>query len=302
MATNQAQTATQPGTMKPYGALPIPRFSPELVSLIRTGDVYSLSVTTSEGIPVPAPMVPYTLSPRLRHGDLTAIRPASAAAEVVIIAGHTGTHIDALCHIGEHQDEAGNPDPNGAVYLHSPDGTRVAASDTVTLNGQSHLSIAEMPPIITRAVLLDMVGYKGVPVLPDSYMITPQDIENTLAEQGSVIKSGTAVLIRTGFYQHLQSGNSAYIDRQAGIGVDAAKFLLTQGMNLVGSDTMAVEAMPPDDHGVHRLLLVHNGVTHVENLYLDELAAKKIYEFLLIITPLRLQGATASWVHPIAIT
>jgi kynurenine formamidase len=100
----------------------------------------------------------------------------------------------------------------------------------------------------------------------------------------------------------MQSGNSAYTDRQAGIGVDAAKLLLSQGMNLVGSDTMAVEAIPPDDHAVHRLLLVHHGVTHVENLYLDGLAAKQIYEFLLIITPLRLQGATASWVHPIAIT
>ena len=60
--------------------------------------------------------------------------------------------------------------------------------------------------------------------------------------------------------------------------------------------------MPPMDHPVHRLLLVHNGVTHLENLYLDALAAKKTFEFLMIVTPLRLQGATGSWVHPIAVT
>ena len=30
-------------------------------------------------------------------------------------------------------------------------------------------------------------------------------------------------------------------------------------------------------------------------------ATKQIYECLLIVTPLRLQGATGSWVHPIAI-
>jgi len=46
---------------------------------------------------------------------------------------------------------------------------------------------------------------------------------------------------------------------------------------------------------------VRNGVTHLENLYLEELAANRIYEFLLIVTPLHLQGATGSWVHPIAI-
>jgi hypothetical protein len=40
----------------------------------------------------------------------------------------------------------------------------------------------------------------------------------------------------------------------------------------------------------------------VENLYLEAIAKDKIYEFLLVITPLRLAGATASWVSPIAIT
>ena len=64
---------------------------------------------------------------------------------------------------------------------------------------------------------------------------------------------------------------------------------------------MAVEAMPPHDHSVHRLLLVHSGVTHVENLNLDELAAAQCYEFLLIIAPLKLSGATGSWVNPLAI-
>jgi kynurenine formamidase len=290
------------GHLSAYGALPVPHFGPELVALIKMGVVYSLCVTHYEGIPVPGPMVPYTLSPRLRHGDLKDIRPASAAAEVVTMAAHTGTHIDALCHIGEHRDAQGNPDPTGPVYLHSTNDQTVLAEQSVNYQGQTHLSIAEMPPIITRAVMLDVAGAKGVEVLPDAYMITPQDIELTLHRQETTILPGTAVLIRTGFYRHMRDGNPAYINAQSGIGVAAAQLLLQLGMNLVGSDTMAVEAIPPMDHAVHRLLLVHNGVTHLENLYLDELAAAHIYEFLMIVTPLRLQGATASWVHPIAIT
>ena len=74
------------------------------------------------------------------------------------------------------------------------------------------------------------------------------------------------------------------------------------GVNLVGADTMTVEAIPPLDHRVHRFLLVHNGVTLVENMFLEMLAAEKAYEFLLIISPLRIYGATGSWVNPIAIT
>jgi len=291
--TTQPAGSPQPGHIAPYGALPVPCVTPELLSLIQTGTVHSLAVVYYEGMPVPGPMVPYTLTPRLRHGDLSHIAPASAAAEAITMAAHTGTHIDALCHIGEYQD--------GQVRLFNGKDQSVAAQDNVTFQGQAHLSIAEMPPIITRGVLLDVAGYKQVDVLPDAYAITAADIQGTLAAQGTHVRPGTAVLIRTGFYKHLRDGNLAYRDAIAGLGLEAAQFLHQQGMMLAGADNMTVESFPPYDHPVHRYLLVHNGVTHLENLYLDELAAQKVYEFLLIVTPLRLHGSTGSWVHPIAI-
>jgi kynurenine formamidase len=292
---------TQPGQLKAYGALPVPHLTPDLLALIKTGQVYSLAVTYFEGIPGPGSMVSYTLSPRLRHGDLPDLRPASAAAEVISMSVHIGTHIDALCHIGEHQNEAGQPDPAGEVRLYGGVDQTVAAAHTVNFQGQTHLSAAEMPPIITRGVLLDIAGYKGVEVLSDAYAITVEDIEVTLARQESQIKPGTAVFIRTGFYHHLRSGHPACTEAIAGLSLEAARLLAAQGMILAGADNMTVEAIPPLDHPVHRFLLVHHGITHVENLYLEELAAQWVYEFLVIITPLRLQGATGSWVHPIAI-
>lgn len=295
------QMPSQPGSMSSYGALPVPQVTPDLLRVVKSGKVYSLAVIHYEGIPVPGPMVPYTLSPRLRHGDLTDIRPASAAAEVITMSIHTSTHIDALCHIGEHQNAAGQPDANGEVRIFNGTDQTVAAKDNVNFQGQTHLSIVDMPPIVTRAVLLDVAGYKGVDVLPDAYLITAEDIENTLAAQHTTIQPGTAVLIRTGFHQHLRDGNAAYSDAIAGIGLEAAQLLFSRGMILAGADNMTVEAFPPYDHSVHRFLLVHNGVTHLENLYLEALAAEKVYEFMLIVTPLRLQGATGSWVHPIAI-
>jgi kynurenine formamidase len=291
----------QPGHMAPYGALPIPRLTPDLLGLVHTGAVYSLAVVYDEGIPIPGPMVPYTLSPRLRHGDLRDIAPASAAAEVITMAAHTGTHIDALCHIGEHQAPDGSPDPAGSVRLFAGAGRTVAAAESVTFQGQRHLSVADMPPIVTRAVLLDVARYKDLAVLPDAYAITADDVRGTLARQGTAVRPGTAVLVRTGFYQHLRERNLAYVQAIAGLGLEAAQLLFSQGMILAGADNLTVEAFPPLDHPVHRFLLVHNGVTHLENLYLEALAAEQIYEFLLIVAPLRLQGATGSWVHPIAI-
>jgi kynurenine formamidase len=289
------------GEMTPCGLVPVPLLTPELLTLVKTGKVYSLSVIHTQGMLAPGPMVSYTLLPHLRHGDLPDLVPASAAAEVITMSTHVGTHIDALCHIGEYQNVAGEPDPDGNVQLYDGENRTTPAAQHADFHGQAHLSIADMPPIIARGVLLDVARCKGVDVLPPAYVITQRDVEDTLTIQQTQVRPGTAVLIRTGFHQHLAAGDPIYRDAIAGIGLDAAQFLFEQGMILAGADNMTVEAMPPADHPVHRFLLVRHGVTHLENLYLEQLGSDHIYEFLLIVTPLRLQGATASWVHPLAI-
>jgi kynurenine formamidase len=285
-----------------YGKLPVPRLTPELMALIKTGAVYSLGVDFQEGMLTPgAAMKSYSIAPHLRHGDESTIDPGTAAAETIRMSIHVGTHIDALCHIAEKQDAAGNPANDGEPRLYNGEGATVPASDCVTSAGQKHLSIEKMPPIVTRAVLLDVAAYKGVDMLPPAYGIGADEIRGALEAQGSVIGEDTAVLVRTGTYRLLRDGDPVYRDAQTGLNLEAAQFLVEQGMTLVGADNMAVEAMPPMDHSVHRFLLVHQGITHVENLDLDELAAASCYEFLLIIAPLKLTGATGSWVNPLAI-
>src|ERR1041385_2762263 len=120
-----------------YGALSAPKLTPELLALIHSGDVYSLAVSYSPGMLAPGPMVSYTISPHLRHGDLTNIRPASAAAEVISMSAHVGTHIDALCHIGEFQEES------GTIRLYNGIDETIAAPQSH--QGQPHLDISQMP-------------------------------------------------------------------------------------------------------------------------------------------------------------
>ncbi|HEV8105880.1 MAG TPA: hypothetical protein VGP97_00050 [Burkholderiales bacterium] len=47
--------------------------------------------------------------------------------------------------------------------------------------------------------------------------------------------------------------------------------------------------------------MVVNGVHILENLKLDELVAKKAYEFAFAMQPLKIQGGTGSTVSPVAI-
>ncbi len=285
-----------------YGQLPIPRLTPQLLRLIKTGEVYSLGLEYQEGMLTPGTvMKSYSIAPHLRHSDPSSINPASPAAEVIRMSIHVGTHIDALCHIAEKQDEAGNPDAAGEPRLYAGAGQTIPASQSASAAGQRHLSIERMPPIVMRGVMLDVAALKGVDMLPPGYVVGAEDIRAAQARQGTEIGADTAVLVRTGSIQRLRDGDPAYRDAQTGLNLPAAQTLVEQGMTLVGSDNMAVEAMPPMDHSVHRFLLVHSGITHVENLDLDELAAAQIYEFLLIIAPLKLTGATGSWVNPLAI-
>ena len=89
------------------------------------------------------------------------------------------------------------------------------------------------------------------------------------------------------------------------IGVAASEWLAAQGPILVGADTGPVEVSPNPDKQLslptHQIMLVVNGIHLLENLKLDELAGKRVYEFALIVEPLKIQGGTGSSVAPIAI-
>jgi kynurenine formamidase len=90
-----------------------------------------------------------------------------------------------------------------------------------------------------------------------------------------------------------------------GIGVAAAEWLARQDPMLVGSDNFPVEVSPNPDAQislpVHQIMLAVNGIHLLENLKLDDLASKRVYEFAFVMQPLKLKGATGSTVAPIAI-
>jgi kynurenine formamidase len=49
------------------------------------------------------------------------------------------------------------------------------------------------------------------------------------------------------------------------------------------------------------LLLIENGIYLFEGIYLEELARERVYEFLFIALPLKIQGTTGSMLDPVAI-
>jgi kynurenine formamidase len=207
--------------------------------------------------------------------------------------GQIGTQFDALGHFGV---RVGDDD---LMY----NGLRLA--DIAGPYGLSRLGIENVDPIFTRGVLVDVARHKGVQRLEPGYVITVEDIESTLRAQGVIIREGDAVLFHTGHGSLWMQDNDAYMAGAPGIGIEAARWLSDIGIVVAGADNSAVEAMPGSTPGhaaeVHQWLLVRHGIYLAENLKLDELAARQVYEFAFIFTPLKFRGATGSPGSPIAV-
>jgi kynurenine formamidase len=76
----------------------------------------------------------------------------------------------------------------------------------------------------------------------------------------------------------------------------------------VGSDTETFEVQPAPDPGtpanpqpVHTLLLIENAIYLFESVYLEEISRERVYEFLFVALPLKIEGATGSMLDPVAI-
>jgi kynurenine formamidase len=210
--------------------------------------------------------------------------------EVVISEiGQVGTQFDGFAH-QTHEDSHYNCFKTGAIS---------------TRGSFTKLGIEKVGTLMTRGVLIDVAGLKGVDTLPDTYEITVKDLQDALAKQRVTLQPGDAVLINTGWNRLWAKDNARYVKSCPGIGVAAAEWLARQDPMLIGSDNWPVEVAPNPDPKlslpVHQVALVVNGIHLLENLKLDDLAAKRVYEFAFVMQPLKAQGFSGSTVAPVAI-
>jgi len=167
------------------------------------------------------------------------------------------------------------------------------------------LGIQNAGAFITRGVLIDVAGFKGVEMLGDNYEVTVDDLEGALKKQNMTLKAGDAVIVHTGWGKIYGKENARYVKSCPGLGVKAAQWIIEKNPILLGADNWPVEVAPNPDPQlslpVHQLALVVNGVHLLENMKLDELVQKQAYEFAFMMQPLKIQGGTGSTVSPIAV-
>jgi kynurenine formamidase len=256
--------------------------------LITKGEVFELGRVLSETMPMPA-VRRFELFTKRTRNDPGTNRRGSNEELVVSEIGQVGTQFDTFSHqtIGT------------SLY------NCVPLDAAVSRTGFSTLGVENVGALMTRGVLLDIAALKGVPMLAETYEITPQDLQQALAAQKLTLQPGDAVLIHTGWGALWDKDGAKYQATSPGLGTAAAEWLATQDPMLVGADNSAIEITPNPDANlagpVHQIMLVVNGIHLLENLRLDELAARRVHEFALVVEPLKIKGGTGSTVAPVAI-
>lgn len=265
-----------------------------LLAAVRSGvATFDLGRLLTVGMPQSPNHPAYWHALPRRHGDRVRSDGGSAANDLISMGTHVGTHIDALAHVSHDGKLFGGQDARAACIAgRYPD-----------------LGVHTIAPMVRRGVLLDIPAALAADRCGGGDEITPAHLELAERRQGTPVGVGDVVLIRSGWGQHFDAGDSwAYLGQDSGVpgvGAGGAQWLAERSVHAVGADTIAFERLAPGaGHSVlpaHRILLVEHGIYIIETLSLEELAAAGIYEFVFVLAPLPLFGATGSPVRPLAL-
>lgn len=272
-----------------------------VLSRVKLGKTYDLSVEYFVGMPSfhalgdPAYQFWLTHTPRGTVVDnpnglgRAMNEKVSYTGDAISMYTHMGTHIDALNHFGL----------NGKIW------NGFSADEHLGDKGWKKTGAETIPPIIARGILIDIPASKNTENLPANYRINAADLQAALRQQKVSLQKGDVVLIRTGQAKHYEDAHK-FLDQYPGINLEAVKWLIEdQQVMLLGADNLSFEAFPPERSDnwvpVHTYLLAEKGVMFIEQMFLEDLAKDKIYEFAFIAASLKLRGASAAPMRPIAL-
>ena len=94
-----------------------------------------------------------------------------------------GSQIDGLGHLGE----------NNMLYNCNK------AGDVIKITGLTKLCVDKIPPMIARAVLIDMTKHFGVEHMEAGQAITVDDIKTAMKSQKITINEGDIIMFYTGW-------------------------------------------------------------------------------------------------------
>jgi kynurenine formamidase len=254
--------------------------------LVNRGEVYSLAAPLSPDGP--------NLPNRRQTWHVVTHRPrvsgeAHSADDVLVMHTHGTTHIDGLAHFFM-----------GDTLYNGHD------ASALTPFGAQKCGMQHSGPLVGRGVLLDIAAHRGVDMLSDGDGIEPDELHACAAAQGVELRQGDVVLVRTGWWQLFdgpKKDRERFYASEPGPTAACSTWFHDNDFVALGADNPGVEQVRQwtDPLYLHRDVIWGCGGYLLEFLDLEALSRDRIYEFLFVATPLKIEGGIGSPIHPLAI-
>lgn len=262
--------------------------------LVRKGEVHPLGIVIDPNMPAfpPRKMMLQVVQTGQQHGRSLEQDYGWALSfndDLAQLWWGMGPQIDGLAHFGE-----------SGVFYNCNDG-----EDFAELTGVTKMGVHNIPPLVGRAVLIDMAKHFGVESLEGGQGFGPEDIRAAVEAQDVEIQRGDVVLFHTGWTDaKLESDPQTWVSTEPGITNDAATYLASLEVMAVGADTWGVEVVPPVEgdkvFGGHGILLKQHGIYLLETMNTGRLAEEGVNEFMFVLGQARVKGAVQMMINPVA--
>ena len=259
--------------------------------LVKTGKTYALGVETGPDTPAYPPRKYQMTILQLEDGTGTpwGDNKLTSNDDLMMTWLGIGSQIDGLGHVGINH-----------VYYNG-----VHAKDFTKVTGLTTFSISDIPPIVTRGVLLDIARLKGKKILDEGTAINRAEIEAAAKAQDIDLRKGDVVLFHTWWQNVAEEDGARFMKGEPGVGIEGARYLAEIGVIAVGADTFGVEVIPFETEGqifpVHQELITKKGIYLLENMDTRALAEDDGWEFLFVLGQPRFVGAVQAIINPVAI-
>lgn len=248
------------------------------------GTVYQLGIELRKGAPVGGERISPLHFMTHDGGDFAALgRDDWGTADDYLITATQGTtHVDGLAHVW-----SGGKLYNGYPY------TEVRSS------GAAQLGMQDLGGLLATAHLIDVTSLCG-PAAPE---ITADVVDAMMAERGTTIEPGDAVLFRTGWVEKALTGVTPDPSLHPVVALSMGDWFAKHDISIVGADNIAVEAiatrgkLPP----LHKILVRDLGMVMMELLHLAEPANAGVQTGLLVVAPLRISRGVGSPANPLLV-
>lgn len=266
----------------------------------------SVRTGTSISLARPIPKHPAANNPRpAQHFMMQRLRDVDphvgSSTDYIGMAyhGQAFTHLDALCHQWDKHGLWGGRSPQDQITF-----------DGATWGGVEHWRDG----IVTRGVMLDVAAYRGVPYVTSDEPVHGDELATIAEAQGVELRPGDMLCVHCGREEYdrtepapwgTTSSRPEHDDQRPGLHASCLWFF--RDVDCVGLawdmlDHKPVDYNPP--FPVHAAIYAL-GMALVDNAMLETAAEHCAeigrYEFMFVLAPLIVEGATGSPANPLAI-